>query len=821
MDRFARRCAPALLAALVVVAPLAGGAVYRWSAVSVAIVAIVMTAVALGRGSIRANPRVDVTCGILIAAAAWTLFQLVPLPVGLVRAVAPAVARLYDDAGRLPGATAPRYIPLTVDVSLSAVEAAKWASYAALYGLILNWPRGGGRQVSFILLAAAALTAVICLVQSAFGVSSILGIYHPPVGVSSWLRGPFVNPGHSGVFCAVLGTLCLGLAPEMPARLRIWVRGLALLLLILALTPALLKTTIAAIAGPLLYLIMRARAAERRFVRGRYLLVGAGALSIAMLFLLRWLPSPEAIRAMPERHLALRRFSRLITWSDTVGLIGDFRWTGTGRGAFGAAFTAYDTVNTEALTWHTENVPLQMIAEWGWLVAPLLMGSLAVITLRAARSARRPKSSAAAAVLIMLAAVNMVDFNLELLGMGLMAAVCLGILTRRETASNRARRGVAVLVTPAIIASLSLVVLAAQASRPSEADVAAIRATTRDNADRDALDRMGSAAAARHPADFFIPQVVAAEHLRMQTSLGLPWLNRALTLRPRSPESHYLVGLALQRAGKNRQSLFEYVAASRANHHLVRTVGDTILRNPPLRRAAVGDATWAQHDDWALLEYLAEGLSGAGTAEDMFKVDERILQVATTAGEALPAINREKARAFQDGAFLMRLNAAIAVSEREVSERFLVQVAEIRARAGMTAEAVKLLGRAALKSPPTGHGANPAAAALVKLILAQNEPREALKWVDDLQRHERLTAGEAEYLRGTIQEHLGNVEGALYSFVRAAQYRPDDSECLVAAALTAERASRSDIARQYARRALEVGRHDPAIRERLSSIVGP
>jgi hypothetical protein len=459
MDRFARRCVPALLGVLVIAAPQAGGAVYRWTTVITAFVVIAMAAVALARASVRENARLDLTCAILIAVAAWTAFQLLPLPAGVVRVLAPRIWDHYQESARVPGGVTPHFIPLTLDVSLTTIEAVKWACYATLYALILNWPRGGGRQLSFIILGAAALTAAVSLVESSFAVPGILGIYRPPASVASWLRGPFVNPGHSGIYCAVLGTLCLGVATELPARLRPWTRGLAAVLLALALTPASLKTTIAAVVGPLAFLLLRARAANWRFVRGKPAMIAVGALLVAAVVASHWLPTAEEIRAMPDRYLAFRRYSRLITWADTWTLIKDYRWLGVGRGAFGAAFAAYDTVNTEVVTWHTENVPLQMIAEWGWLVAPAFMIAMAVMVLRAARVARRPKSSAAAAVLIMLGIVNLVDFDLELLGIGLTAIVCLGLLARGETPSLRAKRGRTVLIAPAVLTVVAVVVL--------------------------------------------------------------------------------------------------------------------------------------------------------------------------------------------------------------------------------------------------------------------------------------------------------------------------------------------------------------------------
>jgi hypothetical protein len=109
----------------------------------------------------------------------------------------------------------------------------------------------------------------------------------------------------------------------------------------------------------------------------------------------------------------------------------------------------------------------------------------------------------------------------------------------------------------------------------------------------------------------------------------------------------------------------------------------------------------------------------------------------------------------------------------------------------------------------------------VRLLLAQGEAREALQKVDDLQHREHLSNGDAELLRGMIQDSTGDLKGAVYSYVRAAQYYPDDVEALVAAALAAQRGSRDDTAQVSARRALGAANGAADVRDRLAPIVGP
>lgn len=807
---------PTLLAVVLVVAPQAGGAVYRWSALALGGLVLALTVLALARSSVRQNARVDGACLLLIVMAAWTLFQLIPLPPLLVRLLSPNGYRLYVEAAILPRAISRTFIPLTLDQSVTAIEALKWACYGAVYAVILNWSRGAGTQLASILLASSLLTAVVCLVMSLFRIPGILGVYQP-VGVGmSLLRGPFVNPGHSGILCALLGTLCLGIAAESSSRLRIWIRVLALTLLVLALVPQLWKSAIAAVLGPSAYLFWRSRAKNLPYTRRPVILTGAALLVVGALVLWWRLPSLEEIHAMPNRYLAYRRYSRLITWSDAMRLLADYPWVGVGRGAFGVVFTAYDSISRDVVAWHAENVPLQMAAEWGILPTLAFLVAAVIGVVKGARAARKPLSCAAAAGLLMLAVVNVVDFNLELFAMGLIAIACAGILARRETPRVRSRGGWLAVCVPGALIVFALVSVVA-VGPTSRQDAARIDEVARGVPNRDALDTAGSAAARRHPADFFLPQLVASHHLRAGTSLGLVWLNRTLYLRPFSLEGHYLTGIALQRAGRYRQAVTEYAAASRDSYKFVRQVGDLILRNPHLRQAALLDLSWARSEDLSLLEYLGGMLAAPAFSQEQLQVDERILQMSPPDLSALAVIRRQRSRALHDEQILKRLDAAISLPARVSSQPLLLMVAEIREKVGRVREAEELLRRAALL--PTS--SREAATALVRLHLLRGEMGEAAREVDELQRQDHLAAGDAEFLRGVIQERVGNLDAAHASYLLSAQYRSDDLEALVATALTAQQLSREQVARNYAGRALEVARGNPDVRTQLSPVLGP
>src|SRR5215470_11416286 len=185
-----RRVLGALLIAMIAFAPLAVGTVHEWSRGTVfAAAALAWLAAILQR--LRTGKGVDLTVpfAALSVAVVATALQLVPLPPAILRLVSPAADELLS----LRGYDAH---PVSLEPAATVAELAKLGAYLAF----------------FAAAAVATAVAVIGLVQAAFGVKLILGVYKPDAEWAPLVRGTFVNPNHFGALMCLGGACALLLA---------------------------------------------------------------------------------------------------------------------------------------------------------------------------------------------------------------------------------------------------------------------------------------------------------------------------------------------------------------------------------------------------------------------------------------------------------------------------------------------------------------------------------------------------------------------------------------------------------------------------------
>ena len=144
---------------------------------------------------------------------AIALFQLIPLPLWLIKVLSPGAERLYQRLGMGYG-----LYPLTLSVYLTTIAILKWAAYVGLFVLVVTYsPRapalGKGRWIKALLVAIFAVAfaeAVYGLYVGFNRLDSILWFSRKTgIGVVS---GTWINPDHfagyvnMAFFCSV-GTM--------------------------------------------------------------------------------------------------------------------------------------------------------------------------------------------------------------------------------------------------------------------------------------------------------------------------------------------------------------------------------------------------------------------------------------------------------------------------------------------------------------------------------------------------------------------------------------------------------------------------------------
>ncbi len=268
-------------------------------------------------------------------------------------------------------------------------------------------------------------------------------------------------------------------------------------------------------------------------------LVAAAGLAAAVLAGALWISAGPLL----ERSGQLGDVSKLRSFAGAAALVRDHPLFGVGRGAWRFLSERHRSVPGEVTFVYVEDEPLQLAADLGLPAALLVLSALLLAWWRGLQQAAPGLERGAAFALLALALQNLVDFNLELAGVALPAAVMLGALS----GARPSRKAVTALVCAAPLACAALF-WAAPRSAEREADTL----LTMDPRD---LPAAATGAAARHPADWLISLAPA---LRLQDPrLALAWAGRAMALAPQAWRPHAAAASILLRLGARAQARVE------------------------------------------------------------------------------------------------------------------------------------------------------------------------------------------------------------------------------------------------------------------------
>ena len=362
---------------------------YSWATVPLAAASALLFIVSGARvaGSGRA---IDLA---IIAAIAVFAVQLVPLPAPVVRAVSPAAVRLQDLVALQPfNAWRPLSIhaAATRESVLLAITAALifWSARAIL-------SRGGARLLCSFVAAIGFVVAVVALAQHATAPTTIYWRWMP-VDPGARPYGPFIDRNHLATWLIMAislsaGAVAVRLSTSAPGVRALMLEGLAgstvlglgaLGMMLIALVATLSRSgMVGLVAAAGCGAMLGARTMRRRSG-----LTAAAALAILLLALAFW-TNAQGLTARVESTLAtVSPVSRLMIWRDTLGIVRDFPWMGTGAGTFADVMIQYQRSATRILFNHAHNEYLQLLAEGG-IVGAGCVAFLVVLFARAARKA--------------------------------------------------------------------------------------------------------------------------------------------------------------------------------------------------------------------------------------------------------------------------------------------------------------------------------------------------------------------------------------------------------------------------------------------------
>ena len=564
---------------------------------------------------------------VMIGVTAWTALQMLPLPVGLLRLVAPATVDLLGVSLAGAGGMG-RFHPISLDPSATLLETLKIGACALALIAAHNYCYRRSRRDRLLLglVIGGVVVTLLGFIGAVAAPGKPLMLYTPEAGAAGGLIATsFVNPNHSSAFLGLCTLVAAGLAMAARDLQRRVLLVLGAVLLGAGVFLSLSRGGILALGlglGALaLLMLLRPRADpdERRSLSS----IAVPAIFGLILALSAWLAFDaivaelRSIRPELDSHLG-----KIGLWPSGWAMVLANRWVGVGRGAFLTAFPRYlagDMPRTSTYS-HLENQYLHVPAELGLPVAgALILASIVSLYLWYRGSRRDAQSAALVAALLALAGHAVVDFNLETLGVALPAALLAGLLSAGHRGANgssegepngsseastdeppptsskasRSARGrgpirTSLALGPACALFVLVVWAAVAAPATASDDLAPLAALTAGGATSAQVLEAARGAIRRHPADP-IPQLAAGRALlREGRREALAWLNRATYLFPGSPEIHLDTAAALRRFGRRHQALLEYRLALEAGA----SPHEVLRRALPLARD-VGEASRA------------------------------------------------------------------------------------------------------------------------------------------------------------------------------------------------------------------------------------
>jgi len=574
------------LAAIAASVLLIGG-VLRWTQAIVALlVAVAISATALSR---RAFARKPPLVAFLIAAAALTALQLVPLPAGLASALVPTTEALRSDGAELAGVSPWRGASADASASLGQLIYFLTLLGVAVLALRMATSERGRYRIIAAVTTLCGLVALIAGVHRLFGLTALYGIYEPTYAQPQ-LVAPLLNGNSLACLMGVGAMLGIGLAAhrKQPSWLRaVWlvhVIGCSLVVVVTVSRGGTLALAGGALVTIAVLIVQRISGSDRtRKRRARYLGnalpigVIAGCLTILVIYSSAGKVEAQLSQlSFDELHYSRSKFA---AWRSAMTLIEEQPWLGVGRGSFEAAFTHVHEASGLATYSHLENEYLQAVVDWGIPGAVLLAAIalwLAVIAVRRWRDGAL--AAGALGALAVVAAQSNVDFGLEFLGLSAPVVAIAATLTfvplreSERTGLLRAVRGVhaLALVAGAILLFSSL--------------------TTTLDEDRRELSSRPTIAHARaviqrHPLDYYSYAVAAELAAKAGDPRAIRLLNHAMALHPTHPQLHRMAARMLLAEGRQSQAAIEYAATLRTTPD-PRPVLDEIATKFPVDLAA-------------------------------------------------------------------------------------------------------------------------------------------------------------------------------------------------------------------------------------------
>jgi O-antigen ligase len=489
---------------LLIFSPLAIGAVNPWAFSAVEAVIFLLTVLWMARlaldDKVRRLPGLRSYVVPAALFVALILFQLVPIPPVVQRALSPSTYRIYvtsqpgwpardlynemgSDHESAPkrdsvadgGGTIRNWRPLSIAPALTRTAALKLIAYGCLFFLVLFYPlrsypqpkgeRRFFRRVLKIALISGLVVGCLGLLEQAFWNGAIMWVYvpydwgAPRPDIDPRATGPFVNPDHFAAYLNLI--LPLALASVMfytflMSRRQAWnsfrvLGSAAVAVLIAAIALSLsrggwLGAMFA--VSVVIWAAMAERWSDRQGRASGWLKVLYPLLvlcAVGGLALYTAPTAPTAVNARIEATLSEPDLgSRLYYWRDTLAVIRNFPVLGAGLGCFQDIFPRYQSPPWQSFSVRqAHNDYLELAAETGLAGLALVLWFGVAAAVRIYRGLRRappevvPLIVGLSAGLAAMAFEEVFDFALQIPANAVLFTVLLALALRLSRVGRR------------------------------------------------------------------------------------------------------------------------------------------------------------------------------------------------------------------------------------------------------------------------------------------------------------------------------------------------------------------------------------------------
>jgi O-Antigen ligase len=440
----------ALLALVLLFAPLPFGSVTPWAEAVLRVAsffAAALAAVAAVAENGSSPRRAALPAAALAAVALLGLLQASPLPAGVAALLSPRHAELERQASGLIADPTPARLTLAATATRSA--ALGWAASSAAF---LAAAVAGRRRERRRWLTAAVMAGA--LFQVFFGArdwfarsSSIWGVELHITAIR--LRGTFVNPNHLALYLELALPLAFAwswwavrrAADQVQVERRLLLAGPPVLVwLTLFAGLAFSGSRAGLLAAMAAVSIQGALAVGHR----RRWLAPLGALAaLAGVVVVAAIGAREGLgRLLATSATDVSLGARLQEYRVALGLWARFPFTGTGLGTFRDAFPLVQTPVLEGTLWHPHSDFVEVLVTAGLVGAALVavgIGSLARGLVRVLRQGGRSEDRAAGlaglGLLVSAGVHETMDFGLSMPGNAITLAILLGAAAAAKTRS--------------------------------------------------------------------------------------------------------------------------------------------------------------------------------------------------------------------------------------------------------------------------------------------------------------------------------------------------------------------------------------------------